>query len=591
MNQPVVSVAHALSCLARARSKDVHKWVEVLRSVTPEKTRYSTGKDVALILNSLTHAPSKLRSDTLFASSVHSAGTRAMSLVTDSMNEKSLAISALAILKLQDVLPSSLVGEFTERLCSVLEKRRLRFPQNVAQVAYAISLANPVPVGVKSDALNSWIKRAVLSSSGEMHVKDIVQVMKAYAHMRCGYAEVMEAMEKAILRQIQYMDSLSVSAVSVAFAKLRVVPCQELIEALVATIAQCVGEMNSQSVVSMMYAIGFWASERIVLDTHAVDAIINRASVLVTSNTVPVPSLVVLLRSVNSVGFVDAMPLRRAVEQLDLNTSESPSLIGELALEIAKMGSKNMASRLVAEHILPLLTKDSDVPQIARLLEISARICPDLLIGSVDLSDLVTHLNASASAQSLGRLIEALAESPVDPTICECILSNTLERPDWDHELSTDRLEKLAVSAWRSIGEIPQVLREAMSKRQDFSSHWLSLPCIHVPEGSRVLSMESDISVTGGVHPPPQGIEAGNHEAKSNRILRLIEAVDPMFSVVSLEKVIFQFCSAPSPRPSDVSLAVAALATQPAGTTVVLIPSDTLVDESLAIQILDKLAS
>ena len=590
MNQPVVSVAHGLNLLARARSKDVHKWVDVLRSVTPQNAKYATGKEVALILNSLTHTPAKLRCDTLFVSIVHSTGTRGVSLVTDSMNEKSIAIAALAIVKLQDVLPSSLVGEFGERLCSVFEKRRMRFPQNVAQVAYAISLANPIPVGVKSDALKSWIKHAVLATSNQMHVKDIVQVMKAYAHMHCGNAEVMEAMEKSILRQIQYMDSISISAVSVAFAKLRCVPCQEVIDALVATIAQCVGEMNSQSVVSMMYAISCWASERILLDTHAVDAIINRASVLVKSNTVPVPSLVVLVRAVNSLGFVDAMPLRRAVEQLDLNTSESPSLIGELALEVFKMGSKEISSRLVAEHIFPLLGKGSDIPHITRLLEIIAKISPDLLTQSVDLSDLVTRLHGSASVRCLGTLLEALVEAHVDPSISESILLHIFERPDWDHELSTDRLEMLAVSAWRSSGEIPLVLRDAISKRQDFSSYWLSLPRIHVPEGSRVISIESDISVTGGVQPPPPGIKIGRDEEKSSRIFRWIEALDPMFSL-SLGNVIFQFCPAPSPRPSDVSLAVAALATHRVGTSVVLIPSDNLVDESLAIQILDKFAS
>ena len=118
-----------------------------------------------------------------------------------------------------------------QSLCTV--PRRINFPQNISQIAYAVSLFPDLVE--KRSALFGWIGDAVLLSVEQFHVKDIVQTVTAYAHAKVDRDDVMQAIENVIGRQAQYMDAISVSAVVYGCYKLDKRLNESIVSLLLAT--------------------------------------------------------------------------------------------------------------------------------------------------------------------------------------------------------------------------------------------------------------------------------------------------------------------------------------------------------------------
>jgi hypothetical protein len=245
--------------LFRVKSIDAAKVSQVVSRLVddPYQIKAATGKQAAITLYYLNRIATKLPLDHPSLDSVIlSTAERSCKLVSDAMDEHSIAITCMALLKHGDKIPPDLMTKF---VYSIPRDRltRMKDPRNTAQMAYFMGNIESVPIGIRVEALNSWIKTALLGfCPARFKVKDLVQIMHAYN--KAGIAidsELLKHLEEAIFRQLQYMDHLSTSVIIRCLGSVETMPSKGLLEGLLATAAQQIGTFNPQSLFSILVGI------------------------------------------------------------------------------------------------------------------------------------------------------------------------------------------------------------------------------------------------------------------------------------------------------------------------------------------------
>ena len=242
MNHP----CYELAGLAKRSHRCSRDWTDSLKRLEALNGPFGTGKEIAITIHSLSKVPNFVR--WLFTDQIAELFVRkSISSIVHEMNETSIAITGLSVCRLPSLSPS-LLAEFGVVLCGLERSRGWSDPRNLAQVCYAIGVLPGIPIGVRSEALGGWVSSAILSfTPHRFKVKDIVQILTGYSSHRIENEPVLSLIEKIILLQVQYCDSLAIGAILNCFGKLNHEPSRSVVGALLATAAQHQGHINAQS--------------------------------------------------------------------------------------------------------------------------------------------------------------------------------------------------------------------------------------------------------------------------------------------------------------------------------------------------------
>ena len=606
-----VHVGYVLNQLSKSRVRDASKWLDVLNRTKDDPTvvGVSTGKEVALTLNGLIHCPDYVVSNPIFPRMASEFSAKAVASLAFTMNEKSIAIASMALMRLQLHVDVSVIHAFVDVLCSIFDQsggRRIKFPQNIAQVAYALAQFDCVPIGTRAKALNTWIKGDVLVCIEDFHVKDIVQVATAYSHCHVRNEDILSALEEATWKQLQYMDSVSLSAIAVAMAKLSYTPSEGLIAAILSTVSQCSAQLNSQSFCSLVYSVSVWVSNQAAVDAHQLRAILCEFNRLI--ETVPANSLVVLLKALAQLhgdlpdcdwSGVQSTLVGKRDWLISVCTDQRDWIVADIATSLHQLGSA-VSSPFIDALVVPMLTSMRQLPPATAVKMISA-LCassPSSLHIAIVL-ERIDRLIASGDVRVMVPLIIALSGSHADVhQVIQTAIDALLAIPRWDSEVSTETLLTLARVSWTISGLVDdRISAVARDRSVDSDAHrdlvaWMDSPPLIPPPGSVVVSL-SDVHInlvpTEGLMPPPPGTPGVSlaQSGDAQRLVRLIESIDSSF-FVNCPGMQFHFSEGPRPSFTEIATATQQLCYSGIGGTAVLIPSSSAVNEDLAYTVLTR---
>ena len=583
--QTWIHSGYLLNSLVRSGTSDYSKWDEVLRRVkeNPHEIKSSSGKEVALSLHGLSRSPLNFQSP-IFSDILVGMMNRAIKLMRYSMNEKSIAIAALALVKLNDKVPQGLLMDFCTNMDDLLSRRIPKHPQNISQLAYSLSCYNGIPIGFKADAMNTWIRDACISQAKRFHVPDIVQVLVAYANCHVLNEQVLKEMETAVSNQLQYMDHRSLSSICHSFSKLGYTPNQEVINAITATSVQCLDEMNTQSICCTLSGLSFWISEGRSIDLGSVKSILARVPLIMKS--VPVYALGPLLRSVMSISIkspdLDIQSLKRALSD---NISDICSRTGRDTRENAKLMVDTISSVaamdeisgqfMVKELILPALNDGaSSLRKRAVMLPLAMPVLSESqILEFVKTGPLYDIRNV--------RLVIKILLAAGSETLVDEIVRRLIEIPNWNEELSPEQFALISKHVWRWTGSVNQSISQYISDPTLLV--WLKSDPIELGR-FELLSLGSAHPTRANILSPPPDFDLSitTDDDRKDQLARLIREIDP---VVNLSNVEFHFIAGTEPSPGELSVSVSSGA--PDGTVRIFIPKSFSVDTSLAIQVLN----
>ena len=516
---------YALNRLWRSDSKNPNKWLDIVKVISsdPYATKSATGKEIALTLHGLSQVPREVSDHRVFHSLVDRIGEKLATCIQHGMNEKSVAITALSVFKLEPLMRPETMLETAEAVSHFFASQtNLKDPKNMAQAVYAVSLMRAVPIAVKADMLTGWAKAAIVAAECRMQVKDIVQLVTAYSHSRVVDVAVLKSLESATARQLQYFDAFSVGAVVGGFGKLGFVPSDSLIAGLLATANQ--HDMNAQTMSSILFGLSVW-SESVKLDKHGVDSILSRFTALY--NDVPNKSLLVVLKAVHRLqGNIAGLNISPVTMILDNEVEsvmqrfreESDSMVAEAVSVVLQTASDEKGKVIVSELLLPRLNVDSrDVRSIIKMVGLVAQSLPNFPV-----EDAISQICAlPLEAHVIVPLVRALSDShPVLALKC-------LEQVSMD-QLTQCGIEELAALSWRITGQVHDNVMLALSP----GSAWLNGDSVVMPIGVFFkLCGGAPLEVPRSVSSPPPGIV--QDPICTEKLLQAIDSVDPEFRLRS----------------------------------------------------------
>jgi hypothetical protein len=562
----VCHTMHALSVAPR-HSRNHEKWSTLLENLDDEKDTVipkSSGKEIAMMIQSLTKID---RRDT---ESLAPTMTPLLECLADhatrigpfSMNEHSIAVTSLGLLKL------GMAEKFLEAVCA--HPPRLKYPQNVAQIVFAIGSCAGLSKELKSDAFSGWLGEAVKSTVYDFHVKDIVQVLQGFARASVRDDEVLNALDNRMTPQLQYMDNVSVSAILHAFSKLGCLT--QNFPALLATSVQ--KRIDLRTVSAVLGAV----------PTH-IDKSTAR-SLQVVVNEFPkmrdqirsIHTIIGIIRNVQRIpnGVVDMDPVRKGVvESLtfstppDWITCASDSALASFMRECIRFSIPlESLSRWVVTHRLNRYVRVADSDQLGVLVRL-ASVVTDHRMSEFVFPEFVRSFG---TVESCIRILQKIDES--GSVLAKAVIDR-LEELRWI-DATGKQLAEAAVSIWRINGEIPQSLVhvfEAMKgEGDDLIREWvLGSDGVVILDPPRMLlfgqaEMELDIRQSGP--PPPINLPPTDND-RIVQILRLIEEIDPVLYHAIQDDVLFVPIAGETPSRLEMARAM-----DTGKTTVVFVPSD-----------------
>jgi hypothetical protein len=576
-SQQLIHSGYLLNQLVRSKSTNPEKWKTLFLRIRdkPHELKTSKGKEIALTLNGLSHAPTHSQSSA-FMFVLNGTTQQAVNLVGHAMNEKSIAITALSIARLADKVSPDLVASVFHRIDEVFRDRPIKHPQNLAQIAYSLSLYKTVPVGDRASALNTWLRDACLIQAKHFHVADIVQTLVAYAKCQVSNPDVLQALEQAVSNQLQYMDHRSLSSVSQSFARLGHSPNQTLVDAIVATSVQFLGEMNSQSLCCTLAGLELWISDERTIDIHSIQEIVRRVPDLLT--LVPANALGRCLRSL--------LALKR---HFDIDMSELRHSIKDNLEHFTELLDKERErTKLLVEIITRLETFDAGIGNhlIEKLLipklknspaEIRGLILP-LAIPMLSESEVIDLIDDIRDVRQLKNILLV--------TRGKLLVNRTLTKlqsiPYWNDDLSQSDLEEVVKHVWQYTGTVREALR--MSIADGPLRDWMNSETWDLEEFKIFIvgTSESAPVESQTLLPPPPGFDLGvtKDEAKEYELRREISAVDPLINLDGLE---IHYIENMDPSPGELAVATC---TGPKSLLRILVPRKFCIDTALGIQVL-----
>lgn len=510
---------------------------EVLESIAndPYQAKAATGKEAALAIHSLGEFPLCIRESRMFSKTAEAFTSRVNKILPSSMSEKSLAIAAVGISRLNAVIPSSEVSMFVGLVDRLMTSgRTVSFPRNLANIAYSVAHMQKCPLTLRAKSLNGWISRAVISLAPSLQVPDIVQLVSAYSFCSIRNREVLSALEASAMSQVQYMDSRSLSAIMSGLSLLGHIPSQNFASTFLATLSQCVGTLNAQSFCSSLFGMSFWASSGLTLDKHAVESVLRKFEHLFES--IPSRSMCVALKAV--VQLADNLDMRLIENCMNdaffarFKGGEPTWIVADVADSLSRILQPKVVKPFIQELITPILEQNSEIEigDLLKLISVHARVTGE----SHFVSHYLGEIRRRGDPAKVFSFLKEMDNNQLIKQIIE-IFHDSL----WIQNLDSNSLENLAKIDWAAFGHVNEVIASAILSRNDnlFDKQfieWISAPSITIPESSRLISLTTgkrqDLVPTGKFKPPYLGscMEVVK-ESELCLLKEMMDAIDPFF--------------------------------------------------------------
>ena len=521
----------------RNPSEKSHLGQEVLESIVkdPYQAKAATGKEAALAIHSLGEFPLCTRESRIFCETAEAFTSRVNKILLSSMSEKSVAIAAVGISRLNGVISSGDVSIFVGLVDrSMTSGRTVSFPRNLANIAYSVAHMENCPLTLRAKSLNGWISRAVISLASSLQVPDIVQLVSAYSFCSIRNREVLSALEAAAMSQVQYMDSRSLSAIMSGLSVLGHIPSQNFSSTFLATLSQCVATLNAQSFCSSLFGLSFWASSGLTLDKHAVESVLRKFEDLFES--IPSRSMCVALKAV--VRLADNLDMRFIENRMNdaffarFKGGEPTWIVADVADSLSRILQPKAVRPFIQELITPILEQNSEIEirDLLKLISVHANVTGE--------SHFVSHyLGEMRRKGGPARVFSFLREMD-NPSLIKQIVK-LFHDSNWIQNLDSNSLMDLAKIDWATFGDINEVIASAILSRNDnlFDKpflEWVRVPTVNIPESSRLISLTTgkrhDLVPSGKFKPPHLGSrEEVVKESELCLLKEMMDAVDPFF--------------------------------------------------------------
>lgn len=574
-----VHACYSLNRLVRSKHFPESKCMESLEILRnePYQAKFATGKETALTLYSLGEVPDAIKQSRDFKEIACTFVERAIKILRSSMNEKSIAVAAVGVSRLNGSLETENMVRFIEALEGAVKLRPIKFPRNISNIAYTVANMRSCPLKFRAKALNGWLADAIMSIDIPFHVPDIVQLVSAYSVCGVTHQEVLNRLETASLSQVQYMDGLSLGAVMSGFSKLRYLPSQNFADTWLATLAQCASTMNAQSICCALFGVSFWSTKGLSLDKSAIDAIVLRLPNIF--DFIPLRSLCVALQAFRQCkGSFDPHLIEEKMESVIRGIrKEEPWLVVELGETFLSLLNDSPSVIVFTEEVIhPILTRsfDVDTRTLARLVGIYAKVIrsADMALIRVCAEDIKRRGNVKDYALLIKGLSQ-LADS--EPILIESIVESALRMPDWEKVLGLDSRIQFALDVWTATGAVDcRILSRIslgdpdISQEQREKVEWLFSPSLTLPVLAKVVSIDGENLVPSRMFKPPfPGSICSN--SSTDELMRRIDSFDPYFRILN-PRVGFWLTATAKPSRTDVAHACMRAKTK--GTTEVFVP-------------------
>lgn len=565
----VCHTMHALSVAPR-HSRNHEKWSILLENLDDEKDTVipkSSGKEIAMMIQSLTKIE---RRDTeslapIMTPLIGSLADHATRIGPFSMNEHSIAVTSLGLLKL------GMAEKFLEAVCA--HPPRLKYPQNVAQIVFAIGSCAGLTKELKSDAFSGWLGEAVKSTMHDFHVKDIVQVLEGFARADMRTDGILNALDNRITPQLQYMDNVSVSAILHAFSTLGYLT--QNFPALLATSVQKRIDLGTVSAV-----LGTVPTHIDKSTARSLQVIVNEFPKICQRDRIPsIHTIAGIIRNVQRIpnGVVDVDPVRKGVVESfrsssppDWITSASDSALARFMRECMRLSVPiESLSRWVVTHRLNRYVRVADSEQLRELVRLAS------VVTGHRISEFVfpEFVKSFGTVESCIRILQKVDES-------ESVLANAaidrLEELRWI-DATGKQLGEAAVSIWRISGEIPQSLVRALEAMKGGEGNGLIRQWVLESNGVAISDpprmflfgqAEVQLDVKQCRAPPPINLLPIDND-RITEILQLIEEIDPVLHYAVKDDVSFVQIAGQTPSRLETARAM-----EVGKKIVVFVPSD-----------------
>ena len=507
-----------LNQLFRSRIRDPQKWDCVVSRFRddPYQVKAATGKEIALTLHGLSHCPHSVQ---IRASIIDAVAARACVLASHSMDEHSVAMAGMALIKLglDDACNQFIAQIPSERFAA----SRMKNPHNISQIAFCVSAADSVPIGVRANAMNTWITSALLSfEANRFKVKDLCQIMHAYSKLGIELCpELSHLIQSAINKQLQYMDHVAVSSILLCMKKQSLVAWESMAEGLYATAAQQVGTFNTQSFYSLVRGSDLThpVIQRIIdaefprLLLQFKESANHVVGLLTTLAKQPTSRVVVESIEKNWSTIFAPLVEKGERESVIIALSQSFKSLGidpqkwqpfvEARLQISRSGYRDIVNGI---KLLSLINKGSNCP------------------GALAIVDAVVQTN---SVDLAAQYISSLSSGFVPIGIAEIV-----GKAEDLKQFSNKRLLDLGKRLWLSSGTVPENIRTELVHVRKMEDQWLLNEPVNLQEHgiSVYVYPEMTCPIQKSLTPPHQSMV---HPGIT--MMKLIDGLDPEFQLHS----------------------------------------------------------
>ena len=546
---PTIHPCYALAELVRRPTRSSRDWHVVLDELANLKGPYGTGKEVAMTIYGLSKIPHFLldrRNTGQIQSLVDSYVSKSIACMVHEMNESSIAITALAITRFDQILSQSVRSQFGQSLCDLGYRKTALVhwsdPRNLAHTCFAIARIPGIPTGTRASALNGWIASAVLNfPPNRFKVKDIVQLLTAYAVSGANNEKIFAHLEKSILGQLQYFDHISIGAIFNAFGKLDHVVSRSVVSSLIATAAQQINDMNAKSLCGLMRGLRnqkeLGSSETIALQQ------IVTCSLPRVANDVPITLWGQFLKSLSSILATDKSIQRIVEDQVPFLISQLTEInditaqqiiVNDIVKSLEKM---NVDCRSIVDRVvLPSveLKWDKIDSPLVNLLKVVSKYHQasfvQLLVKKLD-QRLITE---STRVYVLIKLLDVLVESSATRSETLGIVSLVVDRISQLVESDEAEIAHVCLQAWKHLGQIPSSIKSLLVKTNHTSelSEWLLSDESKSFDFTDRVYMMNNLLLEGkvmNIRSNPPGHSLLHDEDLEHKLKQLIDSIDPQF--------------------------------------------------------------
>lgn len=504
-----------LNKLVRSGSVDPVAWrtcLEKLRE-SPYQIKAATGKEVALTLHGLSVSQVHVDHDIL-----NRLVERAAIIAPSAMNEQSLALSFVGIQRLE----KNISGDVVLKVFNAIPEMKFKDPRNIANICYVVSMLRSISPADRGEALSGWIQQSILSfPATRFKVKDIVQILHACSRTFRDpeiIAPILQLMETAVMRQLQYMDSVAVSSVINSFGRMGYLPSNSaVVEGLIATGSQHIGDFNARSYTAFISGLGALRNCREFKISKTAESIIFSEAPRILPQLDP-ERFVTVLRSLNKlVGNTGQLSgLIRAyvgsVEQL--SERDIIHLSTELVAWFTELEMKNFQRK----HLFPILGRErTSFRDMQSGIEIMmlVRTC-----SGHDWTRLIKKIIDSNSVELVTELVHAItiARIQTDTALIDSIES--VFKTGAVGKLSREHQVRLANNMWTLTGRVPEYLAGVVD------DEWRHKTVGSWAEISFIGDLSTDLGQTViGMTPCPPGETPMSHPEVGMKI----DTIDPEF--------------------------------------------------------------